>query len=94
MATPLRHVAIEGAIGVGKTTLTHRLAAALGGAVMLENLRKTRSSLASLTIGLGFTDTVVVPASARSAGTRHDAARPLRSAVSCRLYGGEGPTVR
>ena len=36
MATPLRHVAIEGAIGVGKTTLTHRLAAALGGAVMLE----------------------------------------------------------
>lgn len=35
--TPARYIAIEGPIGVGKTTLAHRLAAALDGDLLLES---------------------------------------------------------
>ena len=39
--TELRHIVVEGPIGVGKTTLARRLAASLGGEALLEAPEQT-----------------------------------------------------
>ena len=89
---PYRFIAIEGPIGVGKTTLASRLAATLGAELVLERPEDNPVSRALLSqpARRGAAGAAVLPVPAPAAAERPQAAGSVRTAAHGRLSDRQG----